>query len=1233
MAWRLLRITGRTDLDLDPVTDSIVAHPGEYTCSIKNPPKAFRSSKPASSLSLVALATAVCALTQCHVTYALKAEKGRGRENIRLLEEVSIVDVRGECAAIEAGSTCNEVLNAISLPNDRLVWVPVEAELSNGTIVELGRDWLIRVEERKLAQHDPLRSFLGDTCHVVIFNGVCLNTYHGCVEIDGRAYPRPSFWSLLKAPTLDFLTQETVKTENTLVPPSYAGLRSYPPPTFQVGDPAVTATCRPDVAGITGSNENLFENIPRCGYYKGASETDYQWTTYETSVVDALENGYYFPSAYEGLRMYQSESFEVGSPPVSISCREDAIAMSNISATTTTCVEGVTCEGSLVYTTDDLGCEVCGVSCPIASVDISEVLSRIEWFSALIALPMLVILCIRTTRTWRKTRRRPDGLLALCSLQGLLYALLMVVVLATGQTGCPSSGLLRAPYGSYNSTETSQFWSETHTQAVFCTLTLPSIHLLQSMYGSLTTFVVLTYENVQRALMFRRVARWSWSSPQTIIGAVFIVLIPLVASVLSSTLGKFNSRSMTDNPRFQLDLVRQLYFCSPSYESEWAEVLVAEGVFALTSGVCITYARDAYAFAAAAAARRQGNNHDLGHTRTVMVHCPRPEDEDLTSVDSGHFRSKDLHEKSSFDAESDDDATEPKAQIRDHQHNQGGLARQCMTRRKRILAVIIILVIVLAVGVAVFVSNQGSSEESSSGVASDGDEASLDQEDETLSPSPSPITTPTPGPTVDLSPVGAVPTDSPSLVRDFDVDRSLDAEGKPYWDWDWVQIWTQRGRRASTISESDLDFMETYPVAMYVVSKSVEQEVDPEYVHCLEKMTSVFASLKAKVPSLPVLSYLNSALNFPMLDRVWCPLQNVENASLPNVSLDISKPRYGCEISSDGIISRTSSVAEETDVPLFDLRNDQVVRTMIDFANASANVGFQGIFLDRADINCATKRVCKPSWIPATFASEAEALRWDAAHDAMMQEIQSEIFPSAIVVGNNRNVPGLSARQHEKFGIEEYHLKPSEALESFMEGARSGKVMQAFANPCSIDEATINFSYGDQLVSGRFMRINTLAMFLIGMCRYSYYSCALGFIADNAWNERQPNNADLNLSDEELWAGNVFYPEYSYNLGEPQGYALEEHLDDGQSLYYREFKSTLRGNTTRVWLHIKSERVRNDASGTYDIRSVIEWADGNISSSSDSVNGSSIRASFEDLFPSYLETSPVQNETCVSGIA
>lgn len=563
-------------------------------------------------------------------------------------------------------------------------------------------------------------------------------------------------------------------------------------------------------------------------------------------------------------------------------------------------------------------------------------------------------------------------------------------------------------------------------------------------------------------------------------------------------------------------------------------------------------------------------------------------------------------------------------------------------KRKMICLAILILIIIIAVVCGAVISIKVKTSSDLLGQTVSGEES--DSVSPTAQSTKAPTTQPTPLPTT--SPTTPNPTTVPTLspvevatpsARPLSVNRSLDENGMPYWDWNWVQIWTQRGRKNSTVSEADLAFIETYPVSMYVVSKSVSQDVEPGYVHNLGKQEEDLALIKARVSDLPVFSYLNSALNFPMLDNVWCPLQNMTDSGvLPNYLYSASKPRYGCVDYGNGTYGRTNKISSsEENIPMYDLRMSEVADTLVYFANLTREAGFEGIFLDRADVNCANGRVCQPTksaWVPTVFSTKAEAYAWDSAHDDTMRRIQNESFVNHVVVGNNRNVEGLSGRQHEKFGIEEYYLKPSSALASFMEGARSGKLIQAFANPCSLDEVVITPNAGTQLLSGRFMRVNTLAMFLIGMCKYSYYSCALGFIADNSWNERQENNADLNLTDDELWAGNYFFDEYMYNLGEPQGLALEEHLSDGQSLYYREFKSSLNNNYTKVWLHIVQEKIRTSSTGEYDIRSVISWADGNISTSDASVNLTSIQASFDELYSDYLEQSFVQNETCNTGI-
>mmetsp|Transcript_4949 Transcript_4949/g.10869 ORF Transcript_4949/g.10869 Transcript_4949/m.10869 type:complete len:447 (-) Transcript_4949:261-1601(-) len=419
------------------------------------------------------------------------------------------------------------------------------------------------------------------------------------------------------------------------------------------------------------------------------------------------------------------------------------------------------------------------------------------------------------------------------------------------------------------------------------------------------------------------------------------------------------------------------------------------------------------------------------------------------------------------------------------------------------------------------------------------------------------------------------------ISRDLSVDVSL-KDGRPYFDWEHVQVWTQRGRRKSSLTVDDMEFVKKYPIAMYTTTKTTNQEGAPEYRHALEKMKVDLGNVKRAKKETPCFAYLNSATSFPAYEGIWCKLKpNETTLYLKNRMDKIIKREYSCQGGSE---------YKNISLPVFNFNSDVTRDTFVNYSASIAAAGFDGIFLDRADTSCRKGYVCTSRWIGKnrSFKTKKEAYEWDSNHVQAIQDVQKKHFPKRIAVSNNVDIDGVVARQHEKWAIQEWHMLPSQAIDSMLNSGKNGVVIQAFANPCSHDNVTISMVKGTQKYTGRFMRINTLAMFLISMCKYSYYSCALGFVPDYNWLEKQPGNEHLGMDNEQLWAGNHWWPEYNERLGTPKGLPNKKRYNGGY-MYYREFESSVTNLTTKVYVHIKKQKMWSSSRGKYDITSVIAW--------------------------------------------
>uniref|UniRef100_A0A7S2SL97 Uncharacterized protein n=1 Tax=Mucochytrium quahogii TaxID=96639 RepID=A0A7S2SL97_9STRA len=368
---------------------------------------------------------------------------------------------------------------------------------------------------------------------------------------------------------------------------------------------------------------------------------------------------------------------------------------------------------------------------------------------------------------------------------------------------------------------------------------------------------------------------------------------------------------------------------------------------------------------------------------------------------------------------------------------------------------------------------------------------------------------------------------------------------------------------------------------------------------------------KSVRPTMPVMAYLNSGINFPQFHRLFCSLQkaakelghDIDHPNLHNSYHTVKKNGrtfYDCNN-----LEGEPLYKDRKNIDLFDFRKEYVRDKFLEYVQLIKDSGFEGLFLDRGDMNCIKGRGCKKDFVAEdkAFPNRSEAMKWDRYHVQVLRDSQAIFGDEYPVIANNIILNGVGGRQHERFLMGEWHMDIPRTINELLNAGKKGLVVQAFANPCSHDDVKITLPSGETRpqYTGRFMRINTLAAFFIGQCKHAYYSCSLGFIPDNAWHQKQPGNSQYELDD--LWAGNTFFSEYSRRIGAPTGLPL--HWTKYQNgainhFYYREFVSGVTGNKTKVWFHVKKmKRKWFRKNQEFDLQSVILWGDGGPPSTSD----------------------------------
>ena len=143
--------------------------------------------------------------------------------------------------------------------------------------------------------------------------------------------------------------------------------------------------------------------------------------------------------------------------------------------------------------------------------------------------------------------------------------------------------------------------------------------------------------------------------------------------------------------------------------------------------------------------------------------------------------------------------------------------------------------------------------------------------------------------------------------------------------------------------------------------------------------------------------------------------------------------------------------------------------------------------------------------------TQQDLLQFEIGHNKSISSAQVEMnkFNASIMISNNGWVPtDIVATMLQIFEAEEQYI---EQLLSF---STKGILVEAHAGvKAGCDDIT-----------------DTLAAFLIGMNKYSYYACSTGWIWPDSWDK--------------------WYPEYDKPLGEPLGAAVNKN-----GIYSRSFKS------------------------------------------------------------------------------
>jgi len=369
-------------------------------------------------------------------------------------------------------------------------------------------------------------------------------------------------------------------------------------------------------------------------------------------------------------------------------------------------------------------------------------------------------------------------------------------------------------------------------------------------------------------------------------------------------------------------------------------------------------------------------------------------------------------------------------------------------------------------------------------------------------------------------------------------------KGVPYFSWDTLPVYAHMAARtAGGLSNDIVQFVATHPFSLLVLDKSEDLDGVPVGAGGENKLAATARRIKAVNPDMPVIFYQNTVKDVPYYD-LFCRTRHFtlkNKHTLVNLAAHGEYPRR-----SDCTTTNTTTVSgkltQSDEMPVYDLANpamiaayeDQLAR-IASYSFGSASL-FSGIFLDLAEKSAATYSKETPTWIglPASVVAN-----WDDGHANVMRA-SADAF--AFALANNKNFNAGAnrlARSYEKFMFFDVTgMSMYDSVLDLIQQAAKGRTLFANTNPCgpsTINGKALTFNLGGTKTA-TYVRAISMAGFLAGACRNSYYACAHGYMVDaNGY-------------------PTCWLDEYNYPLGAPLGAA--KHLSvDTADYFYRKFAS------------------------------------------------------------------------------
>jgi hypothetical protein len=225
---------------------------------------------------------------------------------------------------------------------------------------------------------------------------------------------------------------------------------------------------------------------------------------------------------------------------------------------------------------------------------------------------------------------------------------------------------------------------------------------------------------------------------------------------------------------------------------------------------------------------------------------------------------------------------------------------------------------------------------------------------------------------------------------------------QPRFSWSHIPRFWHAGNASGPLNATLVDFVATRGWAMATIEKMQSRAATPKSQHAEAKIISAARQLKQAAPTLPVLFYLNSVMDWQQYD-LHSTLQK-----RPELWLKGDDGEY-VYIHKPGCLPSNSSSCQ---VHIFDHAQPAMRALFMSVLEGAQQSGaVDGCFLDRGNTNASAGAGGAHGW----HLSAARKAAWDAGHMLVLQAA-GELFSEGVVLGNNADFRGVNGRMIESFG-------------------------------------------------------------------------------------------------------------------------------------------------------------------------------------------------------------------------